>query len=334
MVDPGERNAMNQFILTVGPVSEAPEQLDLLARVATRLRLNVGHLTPEKLERLLQQIVERFAVWGKVIPVVLDLQGAKLRIGDYPAVSSPPSEVELIHAYESSDPAIIPVPHESIFRQTCPGDLLLLNDRKVVLRVRAKPSADRLFAQTLQAGELGPAKGISSPDRVFELARVAPVDFTAIEIGNRYPAVEYAVSFVGDGEEAALFRPLIEGRRLIAKIERRAAIGNLAAIDRAFDELWLCRGDLGADVGLRELGVMQQRFVERFPELTKPKILAGEVLGSMVNAPQPSRSEIVHLHDVRRAGFDGIVLSDETARGRHLAGVVTFLHDHFASEGS
>lgn len=320
---------MNHFILTIGPASEAPEQLDLLARVATCFRLNVAHLTPEKLERILRQISERFTIWGKVIPVVLDLQGAKLRIGSYPAVSSPPAEVELVQAFESADPAVIPVPHESIFRQTNPGDLLLLNDRKVVLRVRSKPAADRMFAETLQGGELGPAKGINSPDHAFELARVAPVDFTAIEIGNRFPFVEYAVSFVGDGSEADLFRPLIDGRRLIAKIERRSAFGNMPAIDRAFDEHWLCRGDLGADVGLRELGAMQEAFVAMFPRLTKRKILAGEVLGSMITAPHPSRSEVVHLHDVQRAGFHGIVLSDETARGRYLAEVVSFLQSHF-----
>lgn len=320
---------LSEFILTIGPVSEAPEHLDLLARVATRFRLNVAHLTPEKLDRLLRRIADRFTVWGKVIPVVLDLQGAKLRIGSYPSVSAPPTKVELVLALESADPAVIPVPHESVFRRTETGDLLVLNDRKVVLRVTGKPSADRMFAETLQAGELGPAKGINSPDRVFELARIAPVDHTAIEIGNPFPFVEYAVSFVGDGTEAALFRPLTGDRRLIAKIERRAAFAAMPVIDRAFDEHWLCRGDLGAEVGLRELGAMQEAFIALLPSLLRPRILAGEVLGSMTAAPHPSRSEIVHLHDIERAGFDGIVLSDETACGRHLPDVVAFLQEQF-----
>ncbi|HNW36570.1 MAG TPA: pyruvate kinase, partial [Candidatus Ozemobacteraceae bacterium] len=118
-------------------------------------------------------------------------------------------------------------------------------------------------------------------------------------------------------------------RRLIAKIERPAALEKAEAIDACFDELWLCRGDLGAEAELRDLGRLQAGFVAQFPRLRHPKILAGEVLGSMVTSSLPSRSEIVHLHDALAAGFDGIVLSDETASGSHVDDVISFLKYYF-----
>lgn len=176
-------------------------------------------------------------------------------------------------------------------------------------------------------GPLSSGKGLNSPDKTFELAQVALFDAEAIAIGLEFPFVNFAVSFVRDGAEADMFRPLISGRKLIAKIEQRSAFDALMQIDRSFDELWLCRGDLGAEVGFSELGLYQEKHISHFAMLTKPQILAGEVLGSMVSQPQPSRSEISHLYSMLKVGFDGIVLSDETACGHFLPDVIKFLKE-------
>ncbi len=318
---------LREYVLTVGPASADPDCVRQMARVATRFRLNASHLSPERLEWHLALIRDSLAATGRALPVVIDLQGAKVRVGDYPATLVVPGRVELRLSGTSDDPAVVPVPHEAVFTQTAVGDELHLNDRRVVLRVTGHPAPDRLAAETLVAGPLGPGKGLNCPSRVYELPRVTARDAAAIEVGRRFADVEFAVSFLLDGREAALFRPLVGGRRLIAKIERPAAFGALEAIDDAFDELWLCRGDLGAEVPLRDLGPWQNRFVATFPRLRKSRLLAGEVLGSMVHAPLPSRSEIVHLHDIETAGFDGIVLSDETAVGSQVPAVIRFLED-------
>ena len=320
---------MPEIILTLGPASENPALREWMTRVATRLRLNASHLSAERLGAALESLEGLFRETGRTLPVVVDLQGAKVRIGAYPAGATPPARVELRLAERSEDAAVIPVPHESVFAKTEVGDVLHLNDRRVVLRVEEKPAADRLVARCLTPGPLGPAKGLSCPGRVFELARLTPQDEAAIEASNRFPFVEYAVSFVLDGREAALFRPMTGRRRLVAKLERPAALAALATVDREFDELWLCRGDLGAEASLKELGPLQADFVRAFPTLRCPRMLAGEVLGSMVRSPMPSRSELVHLWDSLQAGFHGFVLSDETAVGEHVADVLSFLEDFF-----
>jgi pyruvate kinase len=127
---------------------------------------------------------------------------------------------------------------------------------------------------------------------------------------------EAAFSFVHDGHEATLLRR--QGfARIVAKLERPEALGHLGAIDRSFDELWLCRGDLGAQAGLPALGRLQAEVTAALPRLSHPVFLAGGVLAQMVEHREPTRSEVVHLYDVARAGYAGVVLSDETAVGRY-----------------
>ena len=322
----------SQRILTIGPASQDEPLLKSMADVATAFRLNTGHMNASELEKTLLRLDKLFEERGKVLPVILDLQGAKLRIGKFPRVTSLPEQVTLCLAEESSNPAVIPILHESVFRQTQSGDLLYLNDRKVIVRVMEKTSETSMKAERIQDGALSSGKGLNFPDRVFELARVTESDRQTISIGNRFPFVEYAVSFVDAGQEASLFRPLTGTQKLIAKIERQSALNHVREIDAQFDELWLCRGDLGAEADLRELGRLQREFAGQFPTLQKPKILAGEVLGSMIRSPFPSRSEIVHLSDALHAGFDGFVLSDETACGSYVPEVLRFLNDFFLHE--
>jgi pyruvate kinase len=104
---------------------------------------------------------------------------------------------------------------------------------------------------------------------------------------------------------------------LVAKLERRPALEDAMQIAQSADCLWLCRGDLGAELGLREMAVAVREFNRTIPVLPVPAILAGQVLEHMTEHETPTRSEICYLHDALEAGYRGVVLSDETAIGRH-----------------
>lgn len=321
-------------VFTCGPASEAAATLDLIAKRADALRLNIAHMTTERLQQWLDRLIELRRRENLRFRIVLDLQGAKVRIGRLPEVVSLPSAVELFYGEISDSPEMIPVPTQSVFERTVAGDRLLLNDRRVVLRVIGREGG-RLQAEVEKNGPLSSGKGLNSPDRVFEMARVTEHDAAAIAMSKEIEELDYAVSFVADGSESRLFKPLTgPSHRLIAKIEQRAAFSHLTAIDAAFDEFWLCRGDLGAEAGLRKLGAWQADFVKALPGLQKPCLLAGEVLGSMVVLPNPSRAEIVQLYDAIQAGFTGFVLSDETACGTQIAAVMQFIDYFFADDQS
>lgn len=320
---------VKKIIMTCGPACQDDSLLRHMTGIASGFRLNIAHLDSEKLNWWLARLLQLRVETGKPFSIILDLQGAKVRIGEYPAATSLPAEVELFHGRSSTVSGCIPVPASSVFLQTLVGDRLFLNDRKVIIKIIEKQE-DRLGAVVEQNGPLSSGKGLNSPDRVFEMARVTEGDQQAIDSSRHIDGIAYAVSFVADGRESDLYRPLVGGAPLIAKIEQRAAFSHLAAIDSCFDEFWLCRGDLGAEAGFKELGKLQNNFIAALAGLTKPAIIAGEVLGSMVAFPQPSRAEIVQLHDAMQDGFAGLVLSDETACGKQIPAVIDFLRHFFS----
>lgn len=320
---------MTKIVMTCGPACEDTEIIMRIASIADVFRLNVAHLSPEKLESWLLRLRNIRNNSEKDFSVLLDLQGAKVRIGEYPACDSIPARVQLFLGNKSSDVALIPVPAESIFAATVPGDILFLNDRKVVLKV-VRCTDMCIQAEVLQNGSLSSNKGLNSSSRTFELARATDADRDAIAISRDFEQVNYAISFVNDGSEIDIFRPLVNKDALfIAKIEQCRTMNHLSTIATEFDELWFCRGDMGSDAGLIELGALQNEFVKRLVTLPKPALLAGEVLGSMVSQQYPSRAEIVQLYDAIQGGFSGIVLSDETACGNHVSDVLNFLDYYF-----
>ena len=132
--------------------------------------------------------------------------------------------------------------------------------------------------------------------------------------------MRYAVSYVKDAGRCESYRGLV-GREapMAAKLERPSALAGAPASRRRCDELWLCRGDLGAEMGLQAMAEAVHRFSSGLGALPRPVLLAGQVLEHMTAHPTPTRSEVCHLYDALERGFAGVVLSDETATGRYPA---------------
>jgi len=322
----------DKVIFTTGPSSESVNilrQMATLPNAAVSFRINTSHTDILKLSDWLKVLSNLRNEIGNNFEIILDLQGAKARIGEYPACESLPTEVILFFGEKSSEIGRIPVPIKSVFSKTNVGDKLFINDQKVILSVEGKTS-DTLFCKVDKNGCVAAYKGINSPDRVFEPARVTSKDKEAIETSQFIDNLSYAISFVGDGKEHEMFKPFTGNHRLIAKIEQLKAFEHLETIAVKFDELWLCRGDLGAEAGLKKLGSLQRKFVSKISSLKKPCILAGEVLGSTVWSSQPSRGEIVQLDNALHEGFSGFVLSDETACGSNVEALLNFLENWFA----
>ncbi len=309
---------------TLGPASSTPDVIVELAEVAARFRLNASHLTPEQLGEWLARLHRIGEDIGRPLPVVVDLQGAKMRLGATTVRGELAPAVRLVlNAPAKASPAILHVPHPELFAQVAPGERLSLNDGRAELEV-TEVAGDELRARVVRNGTVGPHKGINRADHPIRLAALTVSDRAALDALGEYPEAEVACSFVHDGHEAALFRAQAR-RHLVAKVERPEAMRHLDAIDAAFDELWFCRGDLGAQAGLAALGGLQAQFTEALQTFAHPAFLAGGVLEHLVDHPAPTRSEVVHLYDVEHAGWTGIVLSDETAIGRHPREVARLL---------
>jgi len=168
-------------------------------------------------------------------------------------------------------------------------------------------------AEALNAGELLPRKGVNLVDHPVALEDLTLRDVQHVERAVGYPPVAFACSFMRDGSEAGWIRSRAKGCPVVGKVERRAAIERIESIASQFDELWICRGDLGSQLGMVELARWVGDFRPR--GLGVPVLMAGQVLEHLTSHPEPTRSEVCHLSDLVQRGYAGIVLSDETAIG-------------------
>lgn len=311
-----------EVIATLGPASASAAQWDeLLRNGATAFRLNTSHLQVGALLKWLDQLRLFFSRLGRTIPLTLDLQGSKWRLGYFSTfVLQEKDAVELVFSANSGAPLVLPVPHGDFFAAAGqhPGEIIL-NDGRIVL-VADKYQSDHISARVIKGGEISSRKGITIAGSSYRHESFSEQDRAIVAATRAYPGLSYAVSYVRDGVEMSIFRSQVTAAvQVIAKLERASALADTAAIAGIADGLWLCRGDLGAELGPVAMAAASARFAEQVPSLPVPAFLAGQVLQHMTDFSDPTRAEVCGLYDALQAGYGGVVLSDETAIGRHPA---------------
>lgn len=306
---------------TLGPASLAPDIVKELSKKVSRFRLNSGHMSTSELRTVLKML-------GDEVPVVIDLQGAKVRIGEFVNVKELPMELKIVNENISSDVNFIPLPDKQFFKALKIKDRLYLNDAKIELEVVSVDNKG-IDVIVVKNGPVSSFKSINRKQHPVHFIKVPDADKKMIGASVKHDNVQYAVSFVFNGEESKLYRPLVRHKKLIAKIERPEAMAHLINIDRHFDELWFCRGDMGSQAGLDQLQKIQNEFISNFNKINRPKFVAGRLLWNMIEHLKPTEEELKHIHSVNKAGFNGLVLSDETAVGKHPLRVVDFLSNIF-----
>jgi pyruvate kinase len=309
-----------QIIATLGPASRTPQiWQELIAAGATAFRLNTSHLTLEQVSDWLQILDVFFETGIKRFPVVLDLQGSKWRLGDFPAVKLHSGErVDLVWAASSTEAGVVPVPHSDFFlaARSASADMTL-NDAKVHLAIESLQDG-RITARVLTGGPISARKGITFTACDYRVEAVNEKDQAILAQTAGFAGVRYAVSYLRDAREMQVYRNLAGmNAYLIAKLERGPAMQDAQAIAECANEVWLCRGDLGAEVGLVEMAAAAYRFSAYVRELPVPAVLAGQVLEHMTGQPAATRSEVCTLYDALQVGYAGFVLSDETAVGSY-----------------
>lgn len=316
-------------ITTLGPATSSNETIRDLLPLSSQFRLNSSHLSPEELKGWLSKLEQIFTKSNTTIPVVIDLQGAKMRIGMIAPVEQLPEEITLVEGNHSEDNSIIPVPHERFFEHVQKGEELLLNDGKVAIKIidrLVEQNNIQLKARVISNGPLSSRKGINRKNHPVPFNLISDKDKEIINVLNGYDFTAIAISFIVDGSEIDLVREL-SNKKIAAKIERPESFPHLETITSKSDEVWLCRGDLGAQAGLWEMARLQNEF-ETFIEGCSQKtdfILAGQVFEHLTQAREATRSEVTHFYNSSFKGYRGIVLSDETAIGSNPVVALTYI---------
>ena len=319
-----------KIVATVGPSSNSPDRLALLARTGVDVfRINFSHGDAEAHKRVIAAIRQMETMRGRPVGVLADLQGPKIRVGvltDDEMKLAFGEVVELVCAEEQpGDRKAIPIPHPEIFEVSEEGDQLLFDDGRLACSL-VSVEKDRAEARIIQPGTLKTRKGVNVPNKRLPISAITEKDradlVTALDANVDFIALSF-VQHPSDVEEA---RDLIAGRaKLIVKIEKPSALEHLEDILKSADAVMVARGDLGVELPPEQVPVHQRRIVRTARQLGRPVIVATQMLESMIESPVPTRAEASDVATAVYQGADAVMLSAESAVGRHPQTVVAIM---------
>ena len=315
------RSRKTKIVATLGPASSSPETVKALFEAgADVFRINMSHTPHQLLAELHGRVRALERMDGRPIGILVDLQGPKIRLGQ---LTGGPRELEtgarvgLVLDTVSAEAEAIPVPHPEVFAALRPGDGLLIDDGKVRLKIE-NVSAAAADAVVVTGGLIKDRKGVNLPDTVLPIPAMTAKDRSDLDAALHLGVDWVALSFVQRPDDVAELRKLVVGKAaVLAKIEKPKALEWLPEILDLTDALMVARGDLGVELPLETVPLRQKEITRAARRAGKPVVVATQMLESMIEAAAPTRAEV---SDVATAVFDGadaVMLSAETAAGKH-----------------
>lgn len=313
------RSRKVRILATLGPASNSPEMIRRLYLAgADAFRINMSHGDHADHAARIEAIRGLEKEFGRPTTILADLQGPKLRIGTFAdgvAVLKVGAKFALDRDETPGDAMRVNLPHPEIYEALEPETRLLLDDGKMVLRVKSV-THDRIDTLVEVGGALSNRKGVNIPDVVVPLAALTDKDRRDLAFAMEQKVDWVALSFVQRPEDLAEARRLMNGHgALLAKIEKPAAVQRLNEILEVCDAVMVARGDLGVELPPQAVPPLQKQIVASARGLGKPVVVATQMLESMIKSPTPTRAEVSDVATAVYDGADTIMLSAETAAG-------------------
>ncbi|MGE5721347.1 MAG: pyruvate kinase [Sphingomonadales bacterium] len=314
------RSRKVRILATLGPASNTHDMIRKLAEAgADAFRINMSHGTHADHLSLIEIIRGLEKELERPTTILADLQGPKLRVGRFGESGTKLRRGQtfvLDRDASAGDEKRVCLPHREIFEAVEPGTRLLIDDGKLVLRVRAA-DRDRIETKVEVGGIISNNKGLNVPDIVLPVAALTDKDRADLAFALDHQVDWIALSFVQRPEDVAEARRLIAGRAsLLAKIEKPAALDRLESILELSDAAMVARGDLGVELPPEDVPPLQKRIVETARRMGRPVVVATQMLESMITAPTPTRAEVSDVATAVYDGADAIMLSAESASGQ------------------
>jgi pyruvate kinase len=319
-----------KIVATIGPACRAPEMLARMVDAGMDVaRLNYSHGTPEQHAETVSLVRNAAGRAGRPVAILQDLPGPKLRIG---ALSGGVAELKVGdrvtfdgNSNEAGDASRMSVTWEAMASSLAVGAVLYLADGSVRLRVcAARPGDGELDAEVEVGGSVASRQGLNIPGPVNELAAVPAEDLELLRLGEAAGVDMVALSFVRSPEDVLLVRDHTR-LPLIAKIEKPQAVDCAEEILRVSDCVMVARGDLGIELPIEEVPMVQKHLLRLAGALARPSITATQMLDSMVSSSRPTRAEVADVANAILDGTDAVMLSQETAVGAHPVGAVAMM---------
>ncbi|HEX8641668.1 MAG TPA: pyruvate kinase [Allosphingosinicella sp.] len=313
------RSRKVRILATLGPASDSPEMIRRLTEAgADAFRINMSHGGQADHLRRIEAIRSLEHALERPMTILADLQGPKLRVGKFKG-----DKAELRSGQDfvfdrddrPGDAKRVSLPHREIFEAVEAGARLLVDDGKLVFRIR-KVGRERIETRVEVGGTVSNNKGLNLPDVLLPVAALTEKDRSDLAFALDQGVDWVALSFVQRPEDVADARRLIGGKAaLLAKIEKPAAIDRLEGILELADAVMVARGDLGVELPPEEVPPLQKRIVEAARRMGRPVVVATQMLESMITTPSPTRAEVSDVATAVYDGADAIMLSAESASG-------------------
>lgn len=311
-----------KILVTVGPSCDSYEAILALVKAgANGFRLNFSHGSPEERTRQIDWIRKASQAHGKPVSIIQDLQGPKIRLGDFDGIVEIKKGQSTSFKYQANYAASGHLPTQyDLSKKVKRGERIYLYDGKIRLTVTSiKDGVVRAEAQN--DGLLIKRKGINLPDTDLGGDIITPKDRTDLVYGSAQDIDYVALSFVQTADDIAKLQRLLKTMnstsKVIAKIETKSAVDNIEEIVRASDAVMIARGDLAVETPAESVPIVQRKIIGLGLKYATPTIVATQMLASMNEMPEPTRAEVSDIATAVLVGADCVMLSDETASGKY-----------------
>lgn len=319
---PVEDFKRTKIIATVGPATDSYQSvLDLITSGANGLRLNFSHGNHEEHARRIKWIRKASKEYGKPVAVIMDLQGPKIRLGDFDGIINVQTGKSLVFKFKAdfAESGYIPTQYD-LSKKVKRGERIYLYDGKV--RAKVTSVKDGLVHATAENdGILLKRKGINLPDTDFAGDTITVKDKKDLAFGSTQDIDYVAQSFVQSPADIRSMRRIMSSlgmnAKIIAKFETKAAMENMEDIVAETDVIMVARGDLAVEVAPESVPIIQRKLIGLGIKYARPSIVATQMLFSMTEMPEPTRAEVSDVATAVIVGADCVMLSDETANGKY-----------------
>jgi pyruvate kinase len=313
-----------KIVCTLGPATASQERINQLVEAGMDIaRLNFSHGDRSDHEQVYRAVRRAAADTGRAVGILADLQGPKIRLGRFaagPVEWRAGEQIRITVDDVAGTHDRVSTTYKGLARDARPGDRLLVDDGRVGLRVVDVAGLD-VICQVIEGGTVSNNKGISVPGMNVSIPALSDKDVADLEFALGLAVDLIALSFVRSPGDLDLARKVMDrsGVRLpvIAKLEKPEAVADLEAVVAAFDGIMVARGDLGVELPLERVPVVQKRAVQLCRENAKPVIVATQMLDSMIANPRPTRAEVSDVANAVLDGADAVMLSGETSVGKY-----------------
>lgn len=323
-----------KIVATIGPATREEPSLEKAIRAGMNVaRLNFSHGTHEDHQKVINSVRKLSKELGAPVTILQDLQGPKIRVGKFEKGSIPlvPGEkVTITMKKVMGKEGLIPSDFPELAVSVKPGNKILLDDGLMELKVLAV-NGEEVEAEVIFGGTLKDRKGMNCPGVTLAVECLTPKDLEDLQFGLKNQVDYVALSFVRHAKDIRRLRELIDEKhpatKICAKIEMLEAIENLEEIVRLSDAVMVARGDLAVEIGQARLPGFQKQIIQMANMMNKPVITATQMLESMVENPRPTRAEITDVANAVLDGSDALMLSAESASGKHPFRCIQTMHE-------